>query len=147
MNEGRIVELADPRSLYLRPKSRFAAQFVGQADLMDCTVIGSEGGRMIVDTPLGQLHATASSPDVPLSGRVSLLIRPEHIELRTGVAQSGNEVAGVIERLVFSGRIVEYFVRVGDRSVRVQGTSRTLFDAGEQVLMVLPVEHCVVVAG
>jgi iron(III) transport system ATP-binding protein len=147
MNEGRIVELADPRSLYLRPKSRFAAQFVGQADLMDCTVIGSEGGRMIVDTPLGQLHATASSPDAPTSGRVSLLIRPEHIELRTGVAQSGNEVAGVVERLVFSGRIVEYFVRVGDRSVRVQGTSRKLFDTGQQVLMVLPVEHCVVVAG
>jgi hypothetical protein len=54
-------------------------------------------------------------------------------------------VPGVIERLMFSGRIVEYVVMAGDRRVRVQGTSREMFEAGQSVVMVLPPEHCVVV--
>ena len=146
MNEGRIVELAAPRALYLRPRSRFAAQFVGQADLLECTVVGAEGGHWTVDTPIGRLQAIPSSPEAMPSGRASLLIRPEHIGLRAGAVGAGNEVAGVIERLVFSGRIVEYFVRVGERSVRVQGTSRDPFESGQTVAMMLPPEHCVVVA-
>jgi ABC-type Fe3+/spermidine/putrescine transport system ATPase subunit len=76
---------------------------------------------------------------------VSVLIRPEHIELHVGTRGARNEVPGVIERLMFSGRIVEYVVMAGDRRVRVQGTSREMFEAGQSVVMVLPPEHCVVV--
>ncbi len=147
MNEGRVVELAAPRALYLRPRTRFAAQFVGQADLLDCTRVGFDGDAWIVDTPLGRLR-TAAAGDAGAAAsasKTSVLIRPEHIELRASPGNGVNEVAGVIERLVFSGRIVEYIIRVGDRLVRVQGTSREIFEAGRQVVMSLPPEHCVLV--
>ncbi|MFM8556701.1 MAG: ABC transporter ATP-binding protein [Betaproteobacteria bacterium] len=146
MNDGRIVELAPPRALYLRPRTRFAAQFVGQADLLDCTRVGSEGNAWIVDTPLGRLRTADCSDAEAGASKTSLLIRPEHIELRASPENGLNEVAGVIERLVFSGRIVEYIIRAGDRLVRVQGTSREIFEAGRQVVMSLPPEHCVVVS-
>jgi hypothetical protein len=48
---------------------------------------------------------------------------------------------------VFSGRIVEYFVAVGQTVLRVQGTSRTLLPASGAVRLFLPPERCVVVAG
>ena len=157
MNEGRVVEVAHPRALYLRPRTRFAAQFVGQADLLEGTVVAVDGDARVVDTPLGRLSAIASAPagaEASAEGEslgttagsgVSVLIRPEHIELHAATRGARNEVPGVIERLMFSGRIVEYVVMAGDQRVRVQGTSREMFETGQSVVMVLPPEHCVVV--
>ena len=157
MNEGRVVEVAHPRALYLRPRTRFAAQFVGQADLLEGTVVALDGDARVVDTPLGRLSAIASAPagaEASAEGEslgatagsgVSVLIRPEHIELHAATRGARNEVPGVIERLMFSGRIVEYVVMAGDQRVRVQGTSREMFETGQGVVMVLPPEHCVVV--
>ena len=35
MNRGRIVQESSPRELYDRPASRFAAEFVGSANLLE----------------------------------------------------------------------------------------------------------------
>jgi ABC-type Fe3+/spermidine/putrescine transport system ATPase subunit len=146
MSEGRVVELAPPRTLYLRPQTGFAARFVGQADLIDCALVERADGSLIVDSAFGRLRAEGAPSDV--SGELSLLVRPEHIELKRPEGECvRNEVDGVIDKLVFSGRIVEYFVRAAGRVVRVQGTSREIHEAGSAVRLVLPPEHCVVVRG
>jgi len=147
MSEGRIVELAPPRALYLRPQTAFTARFVGQADLINCTLLARESHAAIVDTALGRLRCEGL-PEGGLDGALSLLVRPEHIDLLPAAGERGvNQVDGVIERQVFSGRIVEYFVRVGERVVRVQGTSRAIHDAGVVVRLMLAPEHCVLVQG
>jgi len=143
MDNGVIVECDTPENLYLRPRTAFAARFVGQADLLPATLAARDGARWWLDTPLGRIESrcTPDSPAAPLH----LLIRPEHIEFAE--ADAGNVVAGRITRRVFSGRIVEYFVAVGGTVLRVQGTSRTLLPASGAVRLFLPPERCVVVAG
>jgi ABC-type Fe3+/spermidine/putrescine transport system ATPase subunit len=145
MSDGRILELSSPLALYLQPQTYFAARFVGQADLIDCTLVRRDGEAAEVDTPLGRLHAAALPSDT--SGPLSLLVRPEHIEIQADARGGPNSVVGTIERLVFSGRIVEYFVRIGEHLVRVQGTSRAMLEAGRSVSLHLPPERCVVVRG
>ena len=144
MNEGRVVELAPPRTLYLRPQTAFTARFVGQADLIDCTLLGREGSAAVVDCALGRVRVEGLPAD--LEGALSLLIRPEHIDIdRPSGERVVNQIDGTIERLIFSGRIIEYFVKVGDQTIRVQGTSREIWEAGATVRLLLPAEHCVVV--
>jgi iron(III) transport system ATP-binding protein len=144
MRDGCVVECAPPRELYLRPRTVFAARFVGQADLLPCTVAGQEGGLLWLETPLGRL---ASAGPAPAAVPLSLLVRPEHVDLAPG-GEGPNLLAGTIRRVVFSGRLVEYLVEVtGGATLRVQGTSATLRAEGEAVRLRLPPEHCVVVAG
>jgi iron(III) transport system ATP-binding protein len=144
MRDGRVVECAPPRELYLRPRSVFAARFVGQADLLPCTVAGHKNGLLWLETPLGRLASTGAAP---APGPLSLLIRPEHVELAADEA-GPNLLRGTIRRVVFSGRLVEYLVETeGGASLRVQGTSATLRGEGEAVRLRLPPERCVVVAG
>ncbi|MFN7633649.1 MAG: ABC transporter ATP-binding protein, partial [Acetobacteraceae bacterium] len=78
MENGIIVECDTPESLYLRPRTAFAARFVGQADLLPATPAAKEDGRWWLDTPLGRIESRCppASPVAPLH----LLIRPEHIE-------------------------------------------------------------------
>jgi iron(III) transport system ATP-binding protein len=140
MRDGVVVEQAAPRDLYLRPRTVFAARFVGQADLLPCTIAGREGRLLWLDTPLGRIASTSE----PAEGPISLLIRPEHVEFGEG----RNTLAGTIRRVVFSGRIVEYLVELaGGAALRVQGTSGQLREEGETVRLNLPPERCVVVRG
>jgi len=145
MNNGRVIELAAPRELYLRPQTDFAARFVGQADLIDCTLTRRDGNSAQLDTSFGPLLSQALPQDT--TGTLKLLVRPEHIELHEAGATGPNRIPGVIDRLVFSGRIVEYFVRVGEHVVRVQGLSRAIHEAGDAVTLELPAHRCVVVRG
>ena len=145
MNNGRVVELAAPRDLYLRPQTDFAARFVGQADLLDCQLASADRAQAVLDTPLGRLVSEVLPADT--GGSLKLLIRPEHIEMHPPGEHGPNRLPGVIERLVFSGRIVEYFVRVGERTVRVQGLSRAIHNPGDAVMLAFPPGRCVVVRG
>ena len=43
MNQGKIVQESNPRDLYERPTSRFAAAFVGNANLLDGQVTAEHG--------------------------------------------------------------------------------------------------------
>lgn len=143
MDNGEIVECDTPEALYLRPRTAFAARFVGQADLLEAVPAAREEGRWWLDTPLGRLESRC--PPAAGAAPFHLLIRPEHIEFAEG--EGPNVRAGRIVRRVFSGRIVEYFVAVGGGTLRVQGTSRALLPPGQEVRLFLPPERCVVVAG
>ncbi len=86
MHEGRVHQIADPHTLYTRPATRFVAEFVGHADLLPATRVGT----YLVDTPLGRLP-TAD----PVAGTsAAVVVRPEALVLRT--AADGNAtVVGV----------------------------------------------------
>ena len=144
MRDGRVVELAPPRDLYLRPRTAFAARFVGQADLTPCAVLGRDGEATVLETAFGRMlsHAVPEGARAPLS----LLIRPEHIEFAS--ADGPNRVTGTIRRVVFSGRLVEYLIETAQGvTIRVQGTSGTIREEGEAVRLHLPPERLVVVEG
>jgi iron(III) transport system ATP-binding protein len=141
MRDGVVIEEAAPRALYLRPRTVFAARFVGQADLLPCAIAGQAEGYLWLDTPLGRLAST----DEPATGPLSLLIRPEHIEFGGG---GPNTLDGVIRRVVFSGRLVEYQVELpGGAVLRAQTTSGQIRGDGETIQLRLPPERCVVVRG
>lgn len=145
MRNGVVVELAPPRDLYLRPRTVFAARFVGQADLFACTVAAREAGFTWLDTPLGRVASEGAAPD---AGLLSLLIRPEHVDVVAPGTEGANMVDGTIRRVIFSGRLVEYVVALhGGVQLRVQGTSGTLLEDGAPIRLHLPPARCVVVQG
>ena len=83
MNDGRIVQESDPRTLYERPASRFAAEFVGSANLLAAQVVREHGdGRFTILLDGGsELLATCSIVGwrPPVDGVVLACIRPEHL--------------------------------------------------------------------
>ncbi len=145
MRDGLVVEIGAPQDLYLRPRTAFAARFVGQADLLPCSGAEREGDALRLRTPVGPVLSRCfpEAPRAPLS----LLIRPEHVEFAEVGAAGANLIPGRIRRMVFSGRLVEYEVAVEGGALRVQGTSRHLREEGEGVVLHLPPERCVVVEG
>ena len=71
MNGGRIEQIGTPEDIYNRPRTRFAADFVGSANLIAGKVRGPSGHRRYADLRCGRRDATGSR-------RVRCITRPEN---------------------------------------------------------------------
>ena len=75
-------------------------------------------------------------------------MRPEHIEICDAArTDETNMIAGTIERETFSGKLIEYVVRIADMTVRAQCTSAKRWPVGAAIMLRLPPERCVLVNG
>ena len=91
---GRLVQLGPPREVYNRPATRFVAQFLGAANVLEGQADGAGG----LDCP--GLGATLRPPVLP-PGTTACALRPERI--RAGAATGANTTAGVVEEVAFRG--------------------------------------------
>ncbi|WP_186418751.1 ABC transporter ATP-binding protein [Bosea sp. CS1GBMeth4] len=79
MNEARVEQIDAPVALYERPRTRFAASFVGESNLLDGIV---QGGQVRVGE---RSLATAHRDRLPADGQpVTVLIRPERLRFAPG---------------------------------------------------------------
>jgi len=83
MNAGRIEDEGPAREVYLRPRSLFAAAFMGELNQ-----IPGRGTGAALDTPLGRLPLAAAGP-------VVLCLRPEAI--RAGPVEDAPEAPPAID--------------------------------------------------
>jgi spermidine/putrescine transport system ATP-binding protein len=104
MNKGRIEDMGPPQRVYERPRTRFAARFMGESALIEGKIIEANGTEMSVDTVFGRLHApgccrAAAQP-------VTLGLRPEAIRL--GSVRPDDQTLGslLIEETVYQGSFV-----------------------------------------
>jgi len=70
MREGRIEQAATPATLYLRPASRFVAEFVGQATLIEAEIVQGVPQALGLAWPMAE-----PCPD----GRWLMVLRPEEL--------------------------------------------------------------------
>jgi iron(III) transport system ATP-binding protein len=100
MRDGSIVQTGAPEEIYYDPATRWAAEFVGAANVLPGRL---EGG--LVETLVGRFPA----PNGDAPGDVDVLVRPELLEL--AVDPDG---AGEVVCREFRGHDVFYRVRLAD---------------------------------
>ena len=79
MNEGRIEQIADPVTIYREPVSSFAAEFIGQANIVNASVVSIDPTGTDVDTAIGRLRALDHIGSV--GDQVVVAWRPEDMVL------------------------------------------------------------------
>jgi iron(III) transport system ATP-binding protein len=123
MRDGQIVQVGPPVEVYGSPATRWAAQFVGEVNVLSGVARGSG-----VETELGVFDLRAPAPD----GSVHVAVRPEQLELS---AREGSGNAEVIAR-EFRGHDVLYRLRhEGGKTLLVQLPSLELHEVGDRVFV------------
>ncbi|AMY08437.1 Spermidine/putrescine import ATP-binding protein PotA [Luteitalea pratensis] len=116
MNAGRIEQVDGPEELYEKPRTRFAAEFLGVANLLQATVQGRQDGVVVLRTK-GGLDLLARDDGGYRDGTaVWVGLRPEKISL---VDREANAFKGIIDDEVFLGDWTDWRVRVGDEVLSV----------------------------
>jgi spermidine/putrescine transport system ATP-binding protein len=103
MRAGRIEDAGPPERVYSRPRTRFAATFMGESTILEGRVAAAADGIVTVDTTAGRF---AAEGDTPAGTAVALALRPEQVHC--GVPGPGDQPLGTarIEERVFQGSFV-----------------------------------------
>jgi spermidine/putrescine transport system ATP-binding protein len=103
MHRGRIEQIGSPEAIYRQPATAFAADFIGQANLLRVAVVQREAGSARVRTDQG-LELTLPSDALPPGPEPFLVsIRPERIALSSEPAPGANSFAAHVEERIFQG--------------------------------------------
>ncbi|UCD77831.1 MAG: ABC transporter ATP-binding protein, partial [Desulfobacterales bacterium] len=76
MNNGHLEDVGPPARVYMKPKTRFTATFMGESNMFEGTVIGCSGESIQVDTAFGRLEVRGTAEP---GAKLDLCIRPEQI--------------------------------------------------------------------
>lgn len=80
-NRGRVEQVGSPREIYDEPTTRFAAQFIGETNLLDGTIDAIEVDSLRIKFKDGATLRARASADLAVGQAIQVLIRPERIEL------------------------------------------------------------------
>jgi iron(III) transport system ATP-binding protein len=106
MRDGRVQQVAPPKTLYERPVNRFVADFVGTNNFIAGVCKERAGDDVVVETALGPLRARPTA-GIPAGERCVLAIRPENLSLETA---TGNTVDGRVRLAAYLGNTLRYDV-------------------------------------
>jgi iron(III) transport system ATP-binding protein len=123
LKDGRLIQYGTPAELYHRPRTSFAAAFLGQTNLIRGQVIAREGQFIRAQTALGPICAQAGAVESAQSVIVS--IRPEQIRVGTpegGRAEKVNRLTGKLTQTTFLGESTECVIEIAGQSLRFTTT-------------------------
>ncbi|NQV44451.1 MAG: ABC transporter ATP-binding protein [Rhodospirillales bacterium] len=110
MNMGNILQIGPPREVYDHPSERFVANFIGETNFVEADLIEANGSTGRVRLSSGaEVPASLSNNDLS-TGKVTVVIRPEHVEL---VAEAGI-LQGQVDNVVYFGTDTHYHLHLDD---------------------------------
>ena len=144
MMEGRLIQVGVPREIYLRPRERFIAEFVGRINFLEGEVVEGGGGKKVVRTGIGAVECPGLEGLV-VGEKVRLGIRAESIKVEEGGEGGGvNSFVGVVRSAVFLGEYIDCEVEVEGQMFSVKVPPELEVAVGRQVRVLLPYASWVV---
>ena len=148
MKDGKIVQEGTPRDIYLYPKGRFVADFLGKSNFLEARIRERDpgSGLGLVDTELGPLQC-AVTLDAKPGEAVLLAVRPAGIQaVRNGSVKNPNTLKGQLESISFVGDFLECEARMGALRLRVILDPYQEFRVGETIFLHIPADRLATIA-
>ena len=158
MNEGQMLQIGTPKEIYEYPATRFIADFIGETNFIDGTLIEREAdGRAKVKLPdESVITAHVSKTLASQSGLVTVAIRPERIRIgrrdaaidRTDADQTALDALLVDNQYI--GTDTRYTLRIGDaielvaRRQNLDGRDGGAFRIGQPVKAFWPISSAMI---
>ncbi|HEU4671667.1 MAG TPA: ABC transporter ATP-binding protein, partial [Candidatus Limnocylindrales bacterium] len=128
MNGGHVSQVGTPREIYYRPVDRFVADFIGESNLLDGEVVGTDGPLARVRLAGGIEVAAARGDDAPASGPASVMVRPEALRVGDPVDPDRSGLRGRVIDVAFLGDHTRVAIRTagGDLVAAVPHADRVI---------------------
>jgi putrescine transport system ATP-binding protein len=132
MNQGEIAMVGEPTEIYEFPNSRFVANFIGSANMVEGVVTEDEPDHVrIRSTEMGTDIYVSHGVDCSPEQILWWAIRPEKIALtrekpapESGIPDDTNMIKGYVEDIAYLGDMTVYQVRLDNgRYMRVTKTN------------------------
>ena len=111
MNNGKFEQIGTPREIYEHPQNKFVANFIGESNIFEASVVSETGTTGILTLMMENGHVLAEGEGFKYEEIVYLCLRPENIEISTSVRE-GFTLKGFVRDHVYVGNIVKTVVEL-----------------------------------
>ncbi len=133
LNDGQIEQMGPPDELYFKPRSVFAADFLGDSNMWDVRV-ESTGAQATAMLPSGHKVLAGSGNFAKAGDKVKAMIRPENITVVREGEDAGrfdNHAEGTAIDSIILGGVIKHYVKLKDD---VTITAQELTRSGRRAL-------------
>ena len=135
MKEGTMIAHGETRALYHHPPNRFAAEFLGRANILSATALGMSTTPGLVEVSCGGSIIRAFSQGDHHGKARLLCIRPQHMSLTPRSAKS-NRFNATLQSVHWQGDLTHLLCDVAGEAVRIVMTHiNPLPQAGDKLAL------------
>ena len=121
MRDGALCAQGTTAELYRRPPNRFAAEFLGRANLLPAIVDGPAAAGGYLNVTVGGTRLLAAGAAQPAGAQCLLCVRPENLTL-SPAEPLANAIAGIVRDVLWQGELTHLVLDVAGVEVRVVAT-------------------------
>ena len=151
LNVGRIVQVGPPAEVYERPRTHFAASFLGDANFFSGEACGVRNDLGCIKFGAEVLLTAESLPDD--GAPVTVAVRPEKMSIHRGEVGNaqgealGNSLHGRVTQTIYAGSSITYKISCAEQTITVFEQNRLAepVSSGEEVVISWLPQHCVTV--
>ncbi len=128
MSKGKVEQIGSPREIYYKPKNKFIADFIGEANFLDAEVKSASEEKALICV-CGHDMTVKNYIGAKEGSSVSLVLRPENLKL----SDSGT-LKGKVVLSTFMGAYQYYQVDVDGKIVHITDynpLNRKTYEVGE----------------
>lgn len=133
MSRGKVEQIGTPQEIYSSPSSAFVADFIGQANTIECSVTDCSGGAVTAVLPSGDTVRGETRESFSPGDKTILVVRPENIT----VGDNGEyNIKAEVKSAVFVGSHIDYELISGGKLIKASVDFKpdmTLYSASEKV--------------
>jgi ABC-type Fe3+/spermidine/putrescine transport system ATPase subunit len=107
MHKGHVEQIGQPKQIYNNPASHFVAQFIGKANFLLGKVTAIESELTIVEINGTAIKAATPEKTLSLGDEVTLMIRPERVQVGAIATGTDNQVAARLMGVTYTGQLLE----------------------------------------
>jgi len=135
--DGDLVESATPRDIYLNPRARFTAEFIGENNLLHGRIASSDRDESSIDLGHARVRIANTGKAVENGAEVSLSIPSEKLFLADDTGDNMECLPAIFVERLFLGLTINDRVRLDDGTdLQIRGlasVTTAVPSAGEQV--------------
>ena len=145
MRNGEIEQLGTPDEIYNKPRTRFVADFVGAANLLEGEISGS--GNHVTFTTQG-LSLKAFAPYGVATRKVTAAIRTAYVEVAPvgSNPRHANIVKARVRQRMFHGDFIQYVIDWPAGTLIVRRPPTEVFEEGTEILLCFDAVHCIILS-
>ncbi|MGN0240532.1 MAG: ABC transporter ATP-binding protein, partial [Candidatus Weimeria sp.] len=149
MSAGVIEQIGTPKEIYLKPRTRFVANFIGESDLFDGIITGEKDGVLSIGTEVGTVEGLAANTTigtVKVNDPVSICVRPEHMKVSTE-KPDGFSIQAVVKDKIFVGNLIKEIAVINNgNEIKINSINASdLPDPGSNVYLSWDLKDAVVI--
>ena len=132
MSKGRVEQIGTPQEVYYRPKSRFVADFIGEANFLPAKVDGTDGENADIEVN-GEKMTVNNYIGKTVGEEATLVLRPEAVAL-----SEAGQLSCTVTLSTFMGAYQYYQADVGGLTVQVTDynpVNKKIYQVGDKAFL------------